>query len=313
MSIVRVLFSLVVTGLALGLAAVGAAGLSGHGHRWVDLAAQFVAPAFAAATVLTAAALMLNLRGGAAAAGLAAAVLAAAAWPQWFPAPPSGQATSAAADGPTVRLYSANIWVRNMDAERLARSIQAAQPDIVVLLEVNETMAGQLDQILPDHPYRRLGAEAAHAQGVRNVVAARTPLTPTATHLPSTRVQTVLGPITVVPTHLTRPWPFQVQWEQVRQAQRRAEIRHGQEDPVILAGDFNSISSARIGRQLRREAGVTAAPGWPGTWPSFVPAPFRMTIDQVYVTPELVVTRRRLGRPNGSDHSPVIVDLAKAR
>ena len=45
----------------LGLATVGAAALSGVGHRWVDILAQFTAPALLAASGVTLACLILRL------------------------------------------------------------------------------------------------------------------------------------------------------------------------------------------------------------------------------------------------------------
>ena len=44
----------------LGLATVGAAALSGVGHRWVDILAQFTAPALLAASGVTLACLVLR-------------------------------------------------------------------------------------------------------------------------------------------------------------------------------------------------------------------------------------------------------------
>ncbi|MNE27421.1 hypothetical protein D3C80_1208320 [compost metagenome] len=82
--------------------------------------------------------------------------------------------------------------------------------------------------------------------------------------------------------------------------------------PVIAAGDFNSVSSARIGRQIQTETGLIPAPSWPGTWPSALPPAFAMTIDQVWRSPDLALLERKLGRKNGSDHRPVITRFTLA-
>lgn len=311
MSIVRLLLSMIVIGLALGLGLVGAAGLSGHGHRWVDILAQFTAPAFAGAVVLAAVSLMRGLRIGAAAALMAAIVTAVAAWPQWFPA------RAKPADAARLTIYSANLWAPNEDVEAMARSIREADADVLVLVEFGAAPAGAMERLLGGYPHRVASAPDHGARGVSQaVIASRLPLEPIARGvqpMAAARVDSPLGPVTVAAAHLTRPWPFFVQWEQIRQVGDLGEWAGRQEGPLVVAGDFNSVSSARIGRQTQADLGVTAAPGWPGTWPSFAPAPFRMTIDQVYVSRDLTVTRRRLGRANGSDHSPVIVELARAR
>ena len=82
--------------------------------------------------------------------------------------------------------------------------------------------------------------------------------------------------------------------------------------PVIAAGDFNSVSSARIGRQVQSQAGLIPAPGFPGTWPTRLPAFAGITIDQVYRSPDLALVSRRLGEPTGSDHRPVVTEFRKA-
>ena len=52
----------VLAGLALaGLAVFGVAALSGIGHRWVDILAQFAAPALLAAAATTALCVLLRL------------------------------------------------------------------------------------------------------------------------------------------------------------------------------------------------------------------------------------------------------------
>ncbi|HZW16487.1 MAG TPA: endonuclease/exonuclease/phosphatase family protein, partial [Brevundimonas sp.] len=135
---------------------------------------------------------------------------------------------------------------------------------------------------------------------------------PDGLHAVGATVRSPLGPLNVVGVHLTRPWPFQEQWGQIEQAIALASIRESLSGPVVLVGDFNSVSSARIGRQVQREIGLIPAPGFPGTWPSAVPSALAVTIDQVYRSPDLALVSRKLGRPNGSDHRPVVAEITRA-
>ncbi|MBJ7510846.1 endonuclease/exonuclease/phosphatase family protein [Brevundimonas sp.] len=299
----------------LGLATVGAAALSGVGHRWVDILAQFTAPALLAASGVTLACLILRLW-PAAGLGLASVlVLAIAVWPQW--APPQGRA---APGQPVVRLYSANLWVENTDVAAMKRSIAAADADILVLIEVGDAASDHLDDLLAGYPHRAvMGAAEAPGGRALSVVASRYPIL---RRLPASRdglsavgavVETPLGPINVFGVHLTRPWPYQYQWGQITQAmaldaRRRAAPPH----PVIAAGDFNSVSSARIGRQIKTDMGLLPAPGFPGTWPSALPAFAGIAIDQVYRSPDLALLSRRIGEPTGSDHYPVVTEFTRA-
>ncbi|QBX38603.1 endonuclease [Brevundimonas sp. S30B] len=308
MTLLRGLAQLFAWGASAGLAAIGLAGLSGVGHRWIDILAQFTAPAAAGAGLLVLACLGLRLWSAAAAASLAGLILLVAVWPQLAP-------DRRPAEGPTLRLYTANLYGRNDDVAAMRASLQAADADVLVLIELGDAPSEQIDALLEGWPHRAVSGRRVGAGGaVRSVIASRLPLRPHALTLHevetvSATVQAPFGPVEVIAVHLTRPWPFQFQWGQIIQVMELGEHRRTLNGPIIAAGDFNSVSTARIGRQMRDELGLTAAPGWPGTWPAKAPGPLRINIDQVYRSPELVVTERRLGRPTGSDHRPVVTEL----
>jgi endonuclease/exonuclease/phosphatase (EEP) superfamily protein YafD len=48
-------------------------------------------------------------------------------------------------------------------------------------------------------------------------------------------------------------------------------------------------------------------------WPAQLPAALGISIDHVWTSPDLAVIQRRLGRPTGSDHRPVVTVLTRAR
>jgi endonuclease/exonuclease/phosphatase (EEP) superfamily protein YafD len=309
MTLLRGLGLLIAWGASAGLAGVGLAALSGIGHRWVDILAQFTAPAVVGGLLLLAACLILRLWSGAATAALATALLLIAAWPQWAPD------RRPVAEGPALRLYTANLWGRNEDVARMRQSIEAADADVLVLIELGDAPSAQLDALLEGWPHRAVSGRRVGAGGaVRSVIASRLPLEPHELSLhevetTAATIQAPFGPVEMIAVHLTRPWPFQYQWGQIIQVMELGEYRKTLSNPVVATGDFNSVSTARIGRQMRDELGLTAAPGWPGTWPAKAPGPLRINIDQVYRSPDLVVTERRLGLPTGSDHRPVITVL----
>ncbi len=70
--------------LSVGPFVIALAALSGHGHRWVDILAQFVGPALVAVVLLLAAALVLRSRVAGTVAGLSLAFVIVAGTPQWF-------------------------------------------------------------------------------------------------------------------------------------------------------------------------------------------------------------------------------------
>lgn len=313
------LFKTMANGLAslalAGLATFGVAALSGIGHRWVDILAQFPAPALLAAVAATAICLMLRLWPAAGVGAIACLILAVAAWPQWTP--PRGAPVP---DQPIVRLYSANLWVFNTDVEAMRRSIVAADADILVLVEVGDAPAGRIDDVLAGYPYRtavgRMRGPGDHAQSIvasRYPIVQRLPDRADGLSAAGAVVQTPIGPINVFAVHLTRPWPYQFQWGQITQVMALTERRLAAPDnPVIAAGDFNSVSTARIGKQIQADMNLIPAPGWPGTWPSQAPAFAGITIDQVYRSPDLALITRRLGLATGSDHRPVVTEFTRA-
>ena len=310
----KALIHLAALGLLAAPTAIALSALTRIGHRWTDLLAQFTAPALTATLALTLLYAVLRLR-PAVIAGLGVTVLLIlAVWPQWFPR--GGALPREGA--PSLTLYSANLWAWNTDVEAITRSIREANPDIVVLVELGDTPSAQLDRVLAGYPHRVLNARVDRPSGAaRAAIASRYPLTAIADRADglvsvAATAQTPLGPVNIIGAHLTRPWPFQYQWGQINQATALAAIRRDMTGPVIAAGDFNSVSSARIGRQIQAETGLIPAPGWPGTWPSAVPSGLGMTIDQVWRSPDLALLERRLGRKTGSDHRPVITRFTLA-
>lgn len=297
----------------LGPLLLGLLALSGVGHRWVDVLFQFTAPVLIL-TALVTIALIVTRTKAAALSGLAAtAALALAVAPQWFP-------TSATPrpGAPLVRLYSANLWALNTDVEAISASIAAADADVVVLVELGDAPAAQLDRVLTGYPHRIATPRVDRPSGAaRSVIASRWPLKvirdrPDGLHAVGATVRTPNGPLNVIGVHLTRPWPFQEQWGQISQTMALDAVVSDLSGPVVVVGDFNSVSSARIGRQIRRDIGLFPAPGFPGTWPSALPSAFGVTIDQVWRSPDLAVVSRRLGRPTGSDHRPVLTEITLA-
>ena len=297
--------------LALALTAplgIAVAGLTGIGHRWVDILAQFTGPALAAAVAGLIAAGLLRAWRVAGAAAVVCALVLAAGWNQW--APPRGQVE---AGSPEFTLYSANLLVLNDDVEAIAASVAASDADVVVLVELGREAHAAIDTVLTGYPHR----VTSRGGNGRSMIASRMPLRDIDLQIPVLHVvgavaETPLGPVTVAGVHMTRPWPYQIQWEQIRQANGLSEWARSVDGPVIAAGDFNSVSGARIGRIIQDDGGLVPAPGWPGTWPTRLPAFASLTIDQVYRSPDLSVIDRRLGLPTGSDHRPVITRFKRA-
>ncbi|MFW2343564.1 endonuclease/exonuclease/phosphatase family protein [Brevundimonas sp.] len=287
---------------------------SGNGHRWVDILAQFTAPALIGALVATL--LVAGLKRPrlmvVALAGLLICV--AAVLPQAEPARGAPDRTA-----PVLTVYSANLHADNADVEAIAASIREADPDIIILIELGSRAFSARDRFLTGYPYRQ-SSEKIVPPGSRGsvLIASRYPLSPverprdqlSALHA---NADTPLGTLHLVGVHMTRPWPFQYQWGQIIHAELLADRLEGVTGPVLVAGDFNAVSSARIGRQIKAQTGLTPAGAWPGTWPTDLPSWMGLGIDHQWRSDDLVFLSRRIGRRTGSDHYPVVTRITRAR
>lgn len=295
------------------VAGIGLLVLAGVDNRAVDLLAQFTAPMLITMVLLTAGLGLFRMRAAAGLGTLTSLVLTLAVWPQWFP-----RASEPDPEAAVVRVYSANLFYLNNDTARIRRSIEAADADIVVLIELASDPAASVDELLAGYPHRAASMRLDQTRGPsRSLVASRWPLAvradpPDGLHAVAATVRTPLGPVNVVGVHLTRPWPFQHSWGQISQTMALEAVVKDLTGPVVVAGDFNSVSNARIGKMVQRDIGLRPAAGFPGTWPGALPSALGITIDQVYASPDLAFVSRRLGRPTGSDHRPVVTEITRA-
>lgn len=282
-------------------------------NRVADILAQFTVPALTATVAMTVVVFVFRWKRAATAGLLVSLLLGVGVWPQGRPA-----SSRPLPGAPVVRLYSANVYYLNDDVAAMRRSIESADADVVILIELGRDALVQVDELLAGYPHRASSMRLDQTRGPsRSVIASRYPLIalrdpPDGLHAVAARIRSPLGPVNVVGVHLTRPWPFQHSWGQISQTMALDEMTGRMTGPIIVAGDFNSVSSARIGRQVHADMGLRPAPGVLGTWPSDAPPVAGIVIDQVYASPDLDFVGRRLGRPNGSDHRPVVTEITQA-
>jgi endonuclease/exonuclease/phosphatase (EEP) superfamily protein YafD len=107
--------------------------------------------------------------------------------------------------------------------------------------------------------------------------------------------------------------PFNGEWTRERDGYLRGMSRRlaALAGPRVLAGDFNTTPWTSGYRELLA-ADLHDGNRALASWPAFLPFPV-VPIDHVLVSKELRVVSKRRGLPLGSDHYPIVVELAMNR
>jgi endonuclease/exonuclease/phosphatase (EEP) superfamily protein YafD len=227
---------------------------------------------------------------------------------------------AAARHAPHLRVLSANLRFDNNRKDDLAAEIARSNADVLLLQEVTPMWW----QVLGAHGVlRRYPSEVhqfdEHAGG--EAILARRPLVDTHVYdaggwpLISATTSTARGAVRLFDVHPQPPAFIFNEYRRMTHAITgivKARLRDG--TPTIVAGDFNSTPYNRwlhtmLGLGLHsahEDRGRPLAFTWPNGLHKFPP----LRIDHMLMTDTLVTLAVREGRGAGSDHRPVIGDIA---
>jgi endonuclease/exonuclease/phosphatase (EEP) superfamily protein YafD len=276
----------------------------------VELATIFRLQYAALLLVLAFAALLLRSpRAAVAAAALAAVNVALVA-----PAVPAR--AEAAAPGEPLRLLIVNVEVGNDRYEDLARLVREVRPDVVGVTELDPSWAGELERRLPGFREQLLvPRDDAYGIGVYS----RVPLDARVERFPAPdgppTIVARLEPagtaaLTLVVTHVHTPFAGSIH---ERHLEALADARPRLGERLAVCGDFNTVPWAAAFERLADTGLIDLYDGsLPGySWPTWNPL-LRLPIDNCLVG-GVGVRDHRTGPDIGSDHYPLIVDLAVPR
>ena len=304
--------------VSLPLAGLAAARLGGYDDRTVVVAANGAThlvylPAYGALAV------GILGRHRALSAVAASLVVAHAAWV----APELRRATPPRPDAPTgpkLRVVSANLRFRNRSPIELGRELAAWEGDALFLQELTPGQLIPLKEAGAFERYPYSFVDARHGS-FGGGIWSRYPLsegeTWTVNGHPFVRaVADVEGqPVRLYNVHAKAPsrgWAVPRWKEQL--ARLGQEVR-ADPLPTVVAGDFNATYGHKPFRDLLatglREAHMEVGRGLAVTWPRggrVLPPIYRL--DHVLVSPDVAVLEAKEGVGRGSDHRPVIADLA---
>jgi endonuclease/exonuclease/phosphatase (EEP) superfamily protein YafD len=213
-------------------------------------------------------------------------------------------------------------WINNYATinASIDQITQQELPDIVVLQEVSPEIAAQMMLLTQTYPYHFIAPKAG-AFGV--AIFSRIPIRSssrknfTGSWNEYTEIQfhTLATGITILLTELHTIPPVN------RDAftQRNRELREIASivsqrvaGHSIVIGDMNITPYSRWFRELEQRTGLHNAmqgKNIAGTWPSFLPVPLRIPIDNMLVSDTIEVLERRVEKNLDSDHLPVVTKL----
>lgn len=218
--------------------------------------------------------------------------------------------------GERLRLMSMNVHTQLGDPEKVRREVTRVAPDILVLLEINQRWVGRLKWLDDAYPHSIVEPREDNF-GIG--LYAKRPLTDKqAIWLGSALVPTLTAQIdfdgqrlTLLATHPLPPTGRENAGLRNEQLGRLAEFA-AKHRPVVLLGDLNTTPWSPHFRQLLRDGRLhNSAHGFgiQATWPR-QSVLFRIPIDHCLHSPEMVTIERQVGGSVGSDHFPVVVDIA---
>ncbi|MCY7356044.1 MAG: endonuclease/exonuclease/phosphatase family protein [Rudanella sp.] len=219
----------------------------------------------------------------------------------------------------TIRLLIANVFMENTHCPDVCMLVKKHKPDVLLVLEGNETWRKALTEIDDDYPHQKL-IPLENTYGM--LFYSRFTTRQTRVHyriqegIPSITTQLQLPSGQWVNFYGVHPMPPSPT-ENIRSTERDAELllvgrdAHQQKGPVIVAGDLNDVAWSHTTRLFSRISGLLDPRIGRGLFSTFHAHYFflRWPLDHVFVSHHFALNGiKRL--PNcGSDHFPILVSL----
>jgi endonuclease/exonuclease/phosphatase (EEP) superfamily protein YafD len=225
-----------------------------------------------------------------------------------------GTGPSASASSPHFRVITFNAWIASRDIRSTADFLRRADADAIVLQELPAHEVMELRERLSSYPYwyiEPLSSRVAilsrwpireavpFRSGSGGIIGSRVAL-----DWMGQRIQ-LLG------VHLHWPlsgWSSRLRNEELRSI---AAWAREQQDPVLVAGDFNITPWSAHFAELLSRSGLrdcAQGEGLRGSWPAQLPL-FRIRIDHCLASAHFRTVEVRVGPMLRSDHLPVSADL----
>ena len=244
-----------------------------------------------------------------------AAVNVFCVWPYWPFAPTDTSISPPPAGADTFSVLFANVLMTNQNYERLIRQISAADPDIVLLTEVDHAWAERLRPFLQNYDFIR---EEPRDDTFGKIFASRLPVTGfdlserRGEDTPSLRAMLKVGDealIEFIGLHPEAPLPGH--GEQTRERDisilRAAKTNTRGFAGALVMGDFNDVPWSPPTSRFRKLGNWRDPRAGRGTYPTFPASAvqFGWPLDQIFINDRIEVSRFDVLPANGSDHRAI--------
>lgn len=223
---------------------------------------------------------------------------------------------------PSLRVITSNVLMENRDASRLLAHVRREVPDVLVTLESDAWWQEQLDA-LDDYPHR-IACPLDNRYGMH--VYSRLPLHDATIDflveddIPSMAAFVELADGERVRLHVIHPTP-PAPGENPRSTERDVELLmlarrlEDCDDPIVVTGDLNDVAWSATTQLFRRRSGLLDPRVGRGMFNTFHAWHwyFRWPLDHMFVSSHFRLRDVRRLEPIGSDHFPVLFDIALGR
>lgn len=230
------------------------------------------------------------------------------------------QASEGVAGERRLRLVVSNVLMENREAERWKQVVLAEEPDVIAVVEADAWWAAQLHDLKDDYPHT---VERPQDDTYGMLLFSRFPLVaPEVRHLVEEDVSSIFTRVVLpvgdtvqfVVLHPRPPRPDVQQSSTFRDAELvlAAQAVEDRDGPVVVAGDLNDVAWSRTTRLFQELSGLLDPRIGRGLFSTFHADYWflRYPLDHVFHSDDLtLVDLRRLGHV-GSDHFPMLIELA---
>jgi endonuclease/exonuclease/phosphatase (EEP) superfamily protein YafD len=220
---------------------------------------------------------------------------------------------------PSFTLLISNVQYDNPNYDGLPRLILREQPDILIVLELTPTWHTHIDKACADYPYRHtvvredpfgLGIWSRHAIKSHDVYTVHNDY-PTMRCVMRIQDQDiilwVMHPVPPAPGDADTSEPKDSEFAIV------SRVIDGENEMTIVVGDLNDVAWSTATRKFIKRSKLMdprRGRGFINTFPTYA-AWLGFPLDQIFVSRHLCIRRFERLEHIGSDHFPLLAELAK--